>query len=272
MITMMLTRAMLAMVIVHDHDGDDDDAGDHADDDDARDDAAQQGQWALMIRIRAVRSPTGRCAQQGAKAARGCDAYRRSKRCRGTGRHAPHPSILLQPPFHQIIHPSIHWNRCYVSDGVEGHELGVFLSRLHCSRPGLSYIALHQYITKSRLLQGAAPPRLPFHCLFPQRRQPFFLQDRQFTVGCIAWRHPIRKNSGASLLCRCALLPQLVSLAVVEAEDAMYWAPRLKPKCGCISFRGLDGGEQIEECFLSAYGGVFLQQELMRASAGHHQV
>ena len=59
------------MVIVHDHDGDDDDAGDHADDDDARDDAAQQGQWALMIRIRAVRSPTGGCAQQGAKAAGG---------------------------------------------------------------------------------------------------------------------------------------------------------------------------------------------------------
>ena len=171
------------MVIVHDHDGDDDDAGDRADDDDARDDAAQQGQWALMIRIRAVRSPTGRCAQQGAKAARGCDAYRRSKRCRGTGRHAPHPSILLQPPFHQIIHPSIHWNRCYVSDGVADHELGMFLSRLHCSRPGLSYIALHQSITKSRLLQGAATPRLPFHCLFPQRRQPFFL----CRIGNLLW-------------------------------------------------------------------------------------
>ena len=36
-------------------------------------------------------------------------------------------------------------------------------------------------------------------------------------------------------------------VAVVEAEDAMCWAPRLKPKCGRISFIASKGIGQIEE-------------------------
>ena len=58
---------------------------------------------------------------------------------------------------------------------------------------------------------------------------------------------PRLKLTRASLLLSGAWRTSAALDAVVEAEDAMCWAPRLKPKGRCISFLALKGVGQNEE-------------------------